>query len=102
MKFALLLLTISLFSTHSFAQDASVTATTGTVTATVPAATTDTTVSTTPAVVPTPTAASTDTASSDGKKGDPKVIKMIEDKFNLSAEDIAKYYANGRICKSVR
>ena len=67
MKFALLLITISFLSTHSFAQDA-----TGSTTTPPPATPT----------VPT---------SLDVTKGNPAIIKIIEDKFNLSADDIAKY-----------
>ncbi|MBC7538128.1 MAG: hypothetical protein H7281_04865, partial [Bacteriovorax sp.] len=83
MKFALLLLSISIFGTQTFAQDASTTPAAGPATA---------------ATVSTPVASTTDTtttsvSASEGKKGDPKIIKMIEDKFKLSAEDIAKYRA---------
>ena len=93
MKFALLLLSLSLISTHSFAQDVAGTtsapSSTDSTTVSTPAPTTDTTV--TP---PSSSVSSTDSSSTEVKKGDPKIIKMIEDKFNLSADDIAKYRAD--------
>ena len=73
MKFALLLITMSLLSTHSFAEDAS------------------TTTSPPDTTITTPPAPPTVSTSADVKNGNPAIIKIIEDKFKLSADDISKY-----------
>ena len=81
MKFALLLLSAVIISNLSYAQDSA------------PAA--DPVVSeapstTSPVDPATPPASAPKAQAEDAKKGDPKIIKMIEDKFKISAEEIAK------------